>query len=121
MSRMDYPPLKICPAYAMIISLFDFIGNFGVKYAAVFIFSEVDSFMVVTVLSIIQVIACLFLIVTILLQKAPSQGMSGAIGGGQETFFGSNKATGIEAVLANLTKIFAIVFVVDSLFLVLLG
>ncbi|OUM19271.1 preprotein translocase subunit SecG, partial [Butyricicoccus porcorum] len=42
-------------------------------------------------------------------------------GGGQETFFGSNKATGIEAVLANLTKIFAIVFVVDSLFLVLLG
>ena len=76
--------------------------------------------MVVTVLSVIQVIACLFLIVT-LLQKAPSQGMSGAISGGQETFFGSNKATGIEAVLANLTKIFAIVFVLDSLFLVLLG
>ena len=105
----------------MIIALFDFIGKSGAKYAAVFIFSEVDSFMVVTVLSVIQVIACLFLIVTILLQKAPSQGMSGAISGGQETFFGSNKATGIEAVLANLTKIFAIVFVLDSLFLVLLG
>ena len=35
--------------------------------------------MVVTVLSVIQVIACLFLIVTILLQKAPSRGMSGVL------------------------------------------
>ena len=35
--------------------------------------------MVVTVLSVIQVIACLFLIVTILLQKAPSLGMYGAL------------------------------------------
>lgn len=77
--------------------------------------------MVVTILSVIQVIACLFLIVTILLQKAPNQGLSGAISGGQETFFGQNKATGIEALLANLTKIFAIIFVLDSLFLVLLG
>ncbi|MDO5804815.1 MAG: preprotein translocase subunit SecG [Eubacteriales bacterium] len=77
--------------------------------------------MVVTVLSVIQVIACLFLIVTILLQKAPSRGMSGALSGQQETFFGSNKATGIEAVLANLTKIFGVVFVIVSLILVLLG
>ena len=74
--------------------------------------------MVVTVLSVIQVIACLFLIVTILL---PSRGMSGALSGQQETFFGSNKATGIEAVLANLTKIFGVVFVIISLILVLLG
>lgn len=77
--------------------------------------------MVVTVLSVIQVIACLFLIVTILLQKAPSRGMSGTLSGQQETFFGSNKATGIEAVLANLTKIFGVVFVIVSLILVLLG
>ena len=77
--------------------------------------------MVVTVLSVIQVIACLFLIVTILLQKAPSRGMSGALSVQQETFFGSNKATGIEAVLANLTKIFGVVFVIISLILVLLG
>ena len=77
--------------------------------------------MVVTVLSVIQVIACLFLIVTILLQNEPSRGMSGALSGQQETFFGSNKATGIEAVLANLTKIFGVVFVIISLILVLLG
>ena len=77
--------------------------------------------MVVTILSIVQVIACLFLIVTILLQKAPSQGLSGAVSGQQETFSGSNKATGIEAILANLTKIFGVIFIVDSLILVLLG
>ena len=77
--------------------------------------------MVVTVLSVIQVISCLFLIVTILLQKALSRGMSGALSGQQETFFGSNKATGIAAVLANLTKIFGVVFVIISLILVLLG
>ena len=77
--------------------------------------------MVVTILSIVQVIACLFLIVPILLQKAPSQGLSGAVSGQQETFFGSNKATGIEAILANLTKIFGVIFIVDSLILVLLG
>ena len=47
--------------------------------------------------------------------------MSGALSGQQETFFGSNKATGIEAVLANLTKIFGVVFVIISLILVLLG
>lgn len=75
----------------------------------------------VTFLSILLVIACVILIATILLQKAPSQGMSGAIGGGQETFFGSNKATGIEALLANLTKVSAVVFVVCVLLLVLLG
>lgn len=77
--------------------------------------------MAVTILSIVQVIACLFLIVTILLQKAPSRGLSGAVSGQQETFFGSNKATGIEALLANLTKIFGVIFIVDSLILVLLG
>ncbi|MDO4287056.1 MAG: preprotein translocase subunit SecG [Eubacteriales bacterium] len=77
--------------------------------------------MAVTILSVIQVIACLFLIVTILLQKAPSQGLSGAVSGSQETFFGSNKATGIEALLANLTKIFGVIFVIDSLLLVLLS
>ncbi|MDO4173885.1 MAG: preprotein translocase subunit SecG [Eubacteriales bacterium] len=77
--------------------------------------------MAVTILSVVQVIACLFLIVTILLQKAPTQGLSSSISGSQETFFGSNKATGIEAILANLTKIFGVIFVLDSLILVLLG
>ena len=77
--------------------------------------------MILNVMGVIQVVACIVLIFTILLQKAPSQGLSGAVSGQQETFFGSNKATGIEAILANLTKIFGVIFIVDSLILVLLG
>ena len=73
------------------------------------------------IITILQLLCGIAIILAVLIQSGKSAGLSGAIGGGQETFFGSNKATGIEAVLANLTKIFAIVFVVDSLFLVLLG
>lgn len=62
------------------------------------------------VLSIIEVIACLFLIVTILLQPSKQQGL-GAIEGGAETFFSANKARGLEAVLPKLTTVVAILFV----------
>ena len=73
-----------------------------------------------TALIIVFLVISVILAVIVMMQEGKG-GLSGAISGGQETFFGSNKATGIEAVLANLTKIFAIVFVLDSLFLVLLG
>lgn len=72
------------------------------------------------VLSVIEVLACLFLIVTILLQSGASQGLSGAIAGGAETFFGSNKARGMQAVLGKLTTVVAIVFVVLAVALNLL-
>ena len=77
--------------------------------------------MVVTILSIVQVIACLFLIVTILLQKGPTQGLSGAISGGADTFYGRNKSTGIDAILAKITTFFCVVFVVLSLILCMMG
>ena len=72
------------------------------------------------VLSVIEVLACLFLIVTILLQSGASQGLSGAIAGGAETFFGSNKARGMQSVLSKLTTVVAIVFVVLAVALNLL-
>lgn len=72
------------------------------------------------VLSVIEVLACLFLIVTILLQSGSSQGLSGAIAGGAETFFGSNKARGMQAVLSKLTTAVAILFVVLAVALNLL-
>ena len=72
------------------------------------------------VLSVIEVLACLFLIVTILLQSGASQGLSGAISGGAETFFGSNKARGMQAVLAKLTTVVGIIFVVLAVALNLL-
>ena len=64
------------------------------------------------VLSVIEVLACLFLIVTILLQSGASEGLSGAIAGGAETFFGSSKARGMQSVLGKLTTVVGIIFVV---------
>ena len=65
-----------------------------------------------TVLAVIMIIASLFLTFTILMQSGSRQGMSGTISGGAETFFGSGKAKGMDAVLNKLTIIVAIVFVV---------
>lgn len=62
-------------------------------------------------LSIVEVVASLFLIITILLQPSKQQGL-GAIEGGADTFFGANKARGIDAVLPKITTVVAILFVV---------
>ncbi len=80
-----------------------------------------EMIMVVTVLSVLQVIACLFLIVTVLLQKAPTRGLSGAITGGADTFYGRNKNTGIDAILAKVTTLFGVLFIILSLILCMLG
>ena len=61
-------------------------------------------------LSVIQVLACLFLIVTILLQEGASQGVNGVVSGGAETFFGAKKAHGMQAVLRRITTVVAILF-----------
>ena len=44
------------------------------------------------VLTVIQVIAALFLIAVVLLQSGKSAGLSGAIAGGADTFLSKNKA-----------------------------
>ena len=64
------------------------------------------------VLTILQVLAALFLIVVILLQSGKKAGLSGAIAGGAETFMSRNKAKGLDAMLAKNTKWVAIAFLV---------
>lgn len=64
------------------------------------------------VLSILIVLACAFLIGTILLQSSSRQGLSGAISGGAETFFGANKSTGMQKILQKLTGVVAALFVI---------
>lgn len=64
------------------------------------------------VLSILQVIAAVAIIVVVLLQDSRKSGLSGAISGGAETFFGKNKARTLDAKLAKWTKILAAVFIV---------
>ena len=69
------------------------------------------------VLSIIQLICSLVLVVIIILQPGKSAGISGAISGGAETFFGKNKGRTIEAKLEKATSFVAIAFVILTLVL----
>ncbi len=68
-----------------------------------------------TTLIVIHVIISVILIVTVLMQHGKQQGLSGAIAGGAETFFGKNKGRTIDAVLKKVTAVVAILFVVSSI------
>lgn len=67
-------------------------------------------------LSVIMILASVFLIVVVLLQSGAQQGL-GAVSGGAETFFGAGKATAADKVLARLTSVVGVVFVVAALVL----
>lgn len=66
-------------------------------------------------LTIIHVIISVALIIVVLLQHGKQQGLSGAIAGGAETFFGKNKGRTIDAILSKITAAAAIVFLITSL------
>ena len=68
-------------------------------------------------LSILFLIASLFLVVVILFQSGKSAGISGAIGGGADNFFAKGKAKSLDAKLAKMTKWVALAFVVLALIL----
>lgn len=69
-------------------------------------------------ISIVMLIVSLFLIITILLQSGASNNMSGAlVGGAAESFFGKNKAKGMDGMLSRITVVAAILFIVGSLLL----
>ena len=68
-----------------------------------------------TALTIIHVIICIILIGVVLMQHGKQQGLSGAIAGGSDTFFGKNKGRTAEAKLEKLTKILSAAFIVLTL------
>lgn len=71
-------------------------------------------------LGIVVVLAALVLVVTVLFQSSNAKGL-GAIAGEAETYFGKNKGKTIDAKLALGTKIAAVVFVVASLLMLIVG
>ena len=71
------------------------------------------------ILSVILILAALFMIVTVLLQSSNVKGL-GAIAGQMDSYFSKNKAKSVEATLALGTKIAAAVFVVLSLLMLVL-
>ena len=66
-------------------------------------------------ITIVQLLTCVFLIAVVLLQSGKSAGLSGAIGGGADTFLSKNKAKTWDSKLAKMTKWVAIAFVVLTL------
>ena len=71
-----------------------------------------------TLMMIVLAVASIALIASILLQSGNSAGMSGSIAGGAEQLFGKKKSQGYEALLAKMTTVGAIVFIVAALILV---
>lgn len=69
------------------------------------------------IFTILQVLSGLAVMVIVLMQSGKSAGLSGAISGGADTFFGKGKAKTLDAKLAKLTKWFALAFVVLTLIL----
>lgn len=67
-----------------------------------------------TALIIIHVIISIVLIAVVLMQHGKQQGLSGAIAGGAETFFGRNKGRTIDAMLKKVTSVVAVLFVASS-------
>ena len=72
------------------------------------------------VLTIVQVLAALFLTFVVLAQSGKSAGLSGAISGAADTFLSKNKAKSVDAKLAKLTKWVAILWVLLTLALCVL-
>lgn len=62
------------------------------------------------ILGIVLVIAALFLVVAIILQEGKKHGLSGAISGGADTFFGKEKGKDVSTFLSKATTVVAIVF-----------
>lgn len=60
------------------------------------------------------------LMAVVLFQSSKSQGLSGSIAGGAETFFGKNKGKTMDGILSKLTVVLAILFVVTSVTLTVL-
>lgn len=72
------------------------------------------------ILYVLQLIVCLTLIGSVLLQPGKSAGLSGSIAGGAEQLFGKKKGKGYEVIAAKATTVSAILFMVLSMVLIVI-
>ncbi len=66
-------------------------------------------------LTIVQIIITVALIITVLMQSGKTQGLSGSIAGGAETFFGKNKGRTLDGILSKITSVLAVLFIISSI------
>lgn len=67
------------------------------------------------VFGVVLIVLAIAIVALVLLQEGNTKGLSGAIAGGAETFFGKNKGRTMEAKLVKFTKIVGIGFFVIAL------
>ena len=69
------------------------------------------------ILLILYIIDCSALTVVVLMQEGKQAGLTGAISGAAESYWGKNKGRSMEGGLVLATRIMAVLFVVFSLLL----
>ena len=67
------------------------------------------------VLAIVIILLSVAITVLVMLQESNQEGLSGAIAGAADSFFGKNKGRTIEAKLVKLTKVAAVIFFILAL------
>ena len=67
------------------------------------------------IFGVVLIVLSIAITALVLLQEGNSQGLSGTIAGGAETFFGKNKGRTMEAKLEKITKILCTVFIILTL------
>ena len=69
------------------------------------------------VLMSIFILVCIFLTIVVLMQESKQNGLSGAISGAADTYWGKNKGRSMEGKLVTITKVLAVLFVVIAIIL----
>ena len=69
----------------------------------------------------IFILVCIFLTIVVLMQESKQNGLSGAISGAADTYWGKNKGRSMEGGLVKATTIMGTLFFVISVALNMLG
>lgn len=70
-----------------------------------------------TVIIVIYALVCIALTIIVLMQEGKSAGLTGAISGVADTYWGKNKGRSMEGTMEKFTKILAILFILLSIVL----
>ena len=68
-----------------------------------------------TIVMVLFVLICIALIVVIMMQESKTSGLSGAINGVADTYWGKNKGRSMEGKLVKATKVLAVLFFILAL------
>ena len=69
------------------------------------------------IVTVVYVLICIGLVVVVLMQEGKSSGLSGAINGVADTYWGKNKGRSMEGALIKITRILAASFIILSVVL----